>query len=78
MLFVMALNPPGGVWLAVNALTLWLVARFAAASLTSVAERRAAGLGTRGALPSGWDLATIVLSLGAMLLTVIYPMGVFQ
>ncbi|WP_338662930.1 hypothetical protein VQH23_22635 [Pararoseomonas sp. SCSIO 73927] len=51
-----------------NALVLWLLARLAAGSLTAMAERWAAGLGAGSPRPSGWDLANMALSLGALLL----------
>jgi len=67
LLFLAGLKSPGGTWLAANALALWIVARFAAASLVAVSERRAAGRGARGPAPTGWEAATIVASLAAML-----------
>jgi len=77
LLFVLiSTKPPDGPLFAANALALWLVARFAAAGLVAVAERRAAGLGARGAAPSRWDVATIVVSLGGMLLLLAHALHV--
>jgi hypothetical protein len=65
----------GLLWL--NALALWLVARFAAGTLTALAERRAAGLGARSALSSGWDLAMSAASLSALLLLLGHVLRMF-
>ncbi|WP_458095000.1 hypothetical protein [Roseomonas sp. WA12] len=75
-LLLAGVKPAGGFWLVVNAVLLWLIARFAAGQLTAIAERRAAGLAMRGASPSGWDLATILVSLAGMILLLAHALQV--
>ncbi|MCR0985072.1 hypothetical protein [Roseomonas populi] len=75
VLLLVAWRPLGGDLLLLNALALWLLARLAAGTLTALAERRAAGLGARSPASSGWDLASLVLSLGALLLLLAYLLG---
>lgn len=77
LLLFAALQPPGGRLLLLNALALWLIARLVAGALTAAAERRAAGLGARSAAPSAWDLATMVASIGALLLLLAHILRVF-
>ena len=77
LLVLVGTKPPGGALFALNAPTLWFVAFLAVAGTIAVVERRAAGLGTRGAARSGWDAATIAVSLGAMIVVLAHALGTF-
>jgi hypothetical protein len=78
MLVLVSLRPADGPLLALNALALWLIARLAAGSLTALAERLAAGCARRAERAAGWDVATLLASLGGLSLVLAHVLGALE
>ncbi|MBO1081613.1 hypothetical protein [Roseomonas haemaphysalidis] len=73
LLLLSTLRPVGGTLLALNALMLWFFARLTAEALTTLVKRIAAGAARRR-----WDWATLLASLGGLLLALAHVLHGLQ